>query len=66
MDNKERQEKDQSQENLSPRPDPATTKTPDPQEKMEGPVSTPMHDIGGAFDTNESKQHADEEREKNM
>jgi hypothetical protein len=33
---------------------------------MEGPVSTPMHDIGGAFDTNESKQHADEEREKNM
>ena len=48
----------------SPKPDPETLHTPDPQEKMKGPVSSPMHDIGGAFDTSESKKEAEEKREK--
>jgi hypothetical protein len=66
MDKNERQENSRNKENSSPRPDPGTTKTPDPQEKMEGPVSSPMHELGGAFDTKETQKQADEEREKNM
>ena len=38
----------------------------DPEEKMEGPVSSSMKKIGGSFDTGESKEHADKKRDKNM
>lgn len=48
------------------RPDPGTLHNTDPQENMEGPVSSPMHRTGEQFDTNENRDEADEEREKNM
>ena len=48
------------------KPDAGTTHTPDPQENMEGPVSSTMHKTGKAFDTDETKREADKERDKNM
>jgi hypothetical protein len=67
MHQKNNKENERSKDSiLSPKPDPETLHTPDPQEKMEGPVSSPMHGIGEAFDTNESQKDAEDEREKNM
>ncbi len=47
------------------KPDPETLDTSDPQEHMEGPVSSLMHKTGEAFDTNESKEHADRKKDEN-
>jgi hypothetical protein len=52
--------------NTSSKPDPETLHTTDPQEHMKGPVSSTMHQTGEAFDTNESKEEADKERDENM
>jgi hypothetical protein len=40
--------------------------TTDPEERMEGPVSSSMKKIGESFDTSESKEEADEEKDKKM
>ena len=38
----------------------------DPQKNMEGPISSLMHETGEAFDTEETKNQAEEEKEKKM
>ncbi len=48
------------------KPDPKTLHTTDPQKKMEGPISSLMHGAGHALDNHESKEEADEKKEKNM
>ena len=48
------------------RPDPETLHTSDPQENMEGPVSSTMHGAGATFDTDETQREADEERDRNI
>ena len=53
-------------ENTSPKPDPETLHTTDPQEHMKGPVSSLMQNTGEAFDNDESKEEADREKDKNM
>ena len=53
-------------EDASLTPNPETLHKTDPQDNMEGPVSSLMHQTGGAFDTDESKEEAEEERDKNM
>lgn len=53
-------------ENASLRPDEETRHKTDPQEDMEGPVSSLMHKTGKSFDTKESKNEADNKRERNM
>lgn len=58
--------KNNNEENNNLKPDPGTTHTTDPQKNMEGPVSSSMKDIGEAFDTNESSEEADEERDRKM
>jgi hypothetical protein len=47
-------------------PDEETLHTKDPQKNMEGPVSSAMHGLGDAFETDETKKEADEKREENM
>jgi len=47
-------------------PDGDTLHTTDPQENMEGPLSSLMHDTGEQFDTQETRQKADAEKEKGM
>lgn len=53
-------------ENTSLRPDPETLHTTDPQENMEGPVSSLMHNTGKGFETNKSREEAQEEKDRNM
>ena len=48
------------------KPAPETIDTKDPQEHMEGPISSLIQKIGEGFDSSKSKDEADEEKEKNM
>lgn len=48
----------------APKPDPETLNTTDPQEHMSGPFSSSMQKAGEPFDTDETKEEADEEKEK--
>lgn len=52
--------------NATSKPDAGTLHSTDPQEQMEGPVSSSMKEMGEAFDTNESKEEADEKKERNL
>jgi hypothetical protein len=61
----ERNYKD-NKENSTSQPDHKTLHKTDPQDNMEGPVSSLMHDAGEQFDTEETKQRADAEKEKGM
>lgn len=55
-----------SRNNDTAKPDAGTLHTTDPQENMEGPVSSSMKGLGEAFDTDESKKEADDERNGKM
>ncbi len=48
------------------KPEPETLHTTDPQEHMEGPISSLMHGTGHTFDSDKTKEEADEEKEKDM
>ena len=61
-----REDKKEERSNIAPKPDSETLHTPDPQENMKGPVSSMMHETGKAFETDETKKEADEEKEKKM
>jgi len=60
-----KQDKDKKEPAL--KPDPETLHTPDPQENMEGPVSSIMQNIkeGAEKNDEESKEEADEKKDKN-
>lgn len=64
MDNQPIKEENQESENKESivQPEPETLHTPDPQKEMEGPVSSIMQKIKGAFDPNISKEDADKEK----
>ncbi len=57
--NKEKNDKDTALKS-----DPETLDTTDPQEHMEGPVSSLMHKTGKGFDSEESEKEAKEKKEK--
>jgi hypothetical protein len=61
----DRNDKD-NKENASLKPDPETLHKTDPQDNMEGPVSSLMHKTGKGFDTKETKREAEEKRNKNL
>ncbi len=55
----EQSEKDKQKENnkdASIKPDPETLNTTDPQEHMEGPLSSLMHETGESFESEESDE----------
>jgi hypothetical protein len=58
--------KDHSNKDASPRPDPETLHKTDPQDNMEGPVSSLMHKTGKGFETEETKKEADKEKDERM
>ena len=62
----ERDYKDREKENSTSQPDHKTLHKTDPQDNMQGPVSSLMHDAGEKFDTEETKQRADAKKEKGM
>ena len=61
----ERNNREGQDENTSRTENVPSGKT-DPQKNMEGPVSSLMHETGEAFDTEETKNQAEEEKEKKM
>lgn len=50
----------------NPKPDKETLRTTDPEKNMEGPVSSATRKTGEAFDSGESKESADEKRDRAM
>ena len=64
MSNKTEEQKKKTDNDSALKPDPETLHTTDPQEKMKGPVSSLMHEAGESFDTDETKEDADKEKEK--
>lgn len=50
------------------KPDPETLNTPDPQDKMKGPVSSVVQSVKETVEENdaESKEEADQKKEKNI
>lgn len=53
-------------EDASVKPDPKTLHKTDPQENMEGPISSLMHNTGEGFDTKETPEEARDEKDKKM
>lgn len=47
-------------------PEPETLHTTDPQENMEGPISSLMHETGENFDTKKSPRQAEKEKNEKM
>jgi hypothetical protein len=63
------EKKDQSKEtnDSTVKPEPETLHTPDPQEEMKGPISSLMQGAKEAFENNnETKEEADDKKEKDM
>ena len=58
--------KEQSNNDAPIRPDPETLHKTDPQENMEGPVSSIMHKTGKGFETDKTKKEADDEKNERM
>jgi hypothetical protein len=53
-------------ENKGIEPNKETLHTTDPQENMKGPISSSTRETGDAFDSNESRENADEKRDSRM
>ena len=58
--------KDREKKETPLKPDPETLHTTDPQENMEGPVSSVMQNIKEEAEDNESKEESDSKKDKNM
>ena len=58
----EKENKDKS----AVQPEPETLHTTDPQENMEGPISSLIHETGENFDTKKTPKQAEKEREEKM
>jgi hypothetical protein len=58
----EQKKNEANNDNKISQPDPETLHTTDPQENMEGPVSSLMHETGEAFDTDTTQEEADEKK----
>ncbi len=58
--------KKSNNEDASLKPDPKTLHKTDPQENMEGPISSLMHKSGEGFDTEETREEAENKKDKNL
>ncbi len=65
-ENPGKDENKEANKDASIKPEPETLHTTDPQENMEGPISSLMHKAGHGFDSDKSKEQADEEKEEKM
>ena len=57
---KEKTEEIKKEQDDETKSDPETLHTPDPQEHMEGPVSSLMHGLGDGFDDKKAKKKINE------
>ncbi len=63
---KDKDPRKNNNEDASLKPDPETLHKTDPQENMEGPISSLMHNTGEGFDTEETSEEAKDEKDKKM
>lgn len=61
-----KKEANEQNKDASVKPEPETLHTTDPQEKMEGPVSSLVQKAGESLETDETKEEADREKDENM
>ncbi|MEO6490752.1 MAG: hypothetical protein ABIO04_12485 [Ferruginibacter sp.] len=67
MDNKtENQNTNNENKDATVKPEPETLHKTDPQKNMEGPISSLMHKVGKGLENDQTKEEADEKKEKNM
>jgi hypothetical protein len=66
MNNKKTTNGNEIDNNKGMKADPETLHTSDPQKNMEGPLSSLMHNTGESFDTDESEEEANEEKDEKM
>jgi hypothetical protein len=66
QDERKDERKDPANKDASIKPDPETLHKTDPQENMEGPVSSLMHKTGHGFETEETKREAEEKRNRKL
>jgi hypothetical protein len=67
MDNRTDKKEDRNlTDNKTVKSDAQSESASDPQDNMKGPVSSFMHGTGDSFETDETKEEADEEKDQNM
>jgi hypothetical protein len=66
QDERKDERKDPANKDAPIKPDPETLHKTDPQENMEGPVSSLMHKTGHGFETEETKREAEEKRNRKL
>ncbi len=59
----EKNKEQESNKDATVRPDAETLNTTDPQEHMEGPLSSLMHKTGDGFESNKAEQEVKEKKE---
>ena len=62
----EKKGQEKKENNSTVQPEPETLHTTDPQENMKGPISSLMQNTKEAFENDETKEEADEKKEKDM
>ncbi|MDB5203336.1 MAG: hypothetical protein JWQ27_2745 [Ferruginibacter sp.] len=62
----EKDKQDKQHKDAAVQPDPETLHKTDPQENMKGPLSSLVNGVAEKMDEGESKEEADEKKEKNM
>ena len=66
MPDKKNKNTDKDKKDAPLKPDPETLHKTDPQENMEGPISSVMQNIKEGAEDDETKESADKKKDKNM
>ena len=66
IDNEESKSAKEQNKDAAVKPEPETLNTPDPQDKMEGPISSLVQGVKDGLKSNETKQEADEKKDSKM
>lgn len=66
MNDNRRENTNETSHSHTPKPNPETLHTTDPQENMKGPLSSLMHNTGEEFKSDKTQEEADEKRDKRM
>ena len=66
IENEESKSAKEQNKNAAVKPEPETLNTPDPQDKMEGPISSLVQGVKEGMESTETKEEADEKKESKM
>jgi len=64
--NEENKNRKEQHKDASVKPEPETLNTPDPQDKMEGPISSLVQGVKEGLEDDETKKEADKEKDRKM